>query len=483
MTKGSTDTPRVFISYSWSSPIHEQWVLEFAERLSGDGIHVVLDKWDLREGQDKHVFMEQMVNNPSVKKVLVICDRAYQTKADSRSGGVGTETQLISKEVYDHTGQQKFIPIIRERDHKGAACVPTYMASRIHIDLSSDDFYEENYQKLIRNLYDKPLLKRPTLGVPPEFLDDGNQNLPNNSRKLSELKNALLNGRQSANGLITEFLGALRQSLEQFRISGGQTPGFDDQVLASIEQMAPLREDFTDFTKIVFSYQTDVDLEIFREFLESLIALGDRPPTITSYTEIDFDNYRVFIYELTLYFMAMLLHLKKYKEFGFFANSSYFYEAAHSGDLRANSIGILNRFAGSLDRMRNVRLNLNRVSVTADLIKSHAVRRDITFAAIQQADLILHYITELRETNFNWFPRTSVFATTSSVPDLLARMASRQQFERLKPLFKVETDAELKHKIRVYVQRTQNRPRNVDWNYEIRALERALDPNKIATLD
>ncbi len=56
--KGSTAQPKVFISYSWSSPQHEQWVLDLAERLSGDGVVVVLDKWDLKEGQDKHVFME-----------------------------------------------------------------------------------------------------------------------------------------------------------------------------------------------------------------------------------------------------------------------------------------------------------------------------------------------------------------------------------------------------------------------------------------
>jgi SEFIR domain len=116
VSKGSIDQPKVFISYSWTSSTHEQWVLELAQRLSGDGIVVILDKWDLREGQDKHAFMEQMVKDVSINKVLVICDRVYQEKADSRSGGVGTETQLISKKVYENTGQEKFIPIVREYD-------------------------------------------------------------------------------------------------------------------------------------------------------------------------------------------------------------------------------------------------------------------------------------------------------------------------------------------------------------------------------
>src|SRR5690348_88423 len=124
---GSTTQPKVFISYSWTTPQHEQWVVEFAERLSSDGIVVVLDKWDLKEGQDKHKFMEQMVHDPAINKVLVVCDRGYQTKADDRKGGVGTETQLISKEVYENTDQEKFIPIILEYDETGKPCIPHFM--------------------------------------------------------------------------------------------------------------------------------------------------------------------------------------------------------------------------------------------------------------------------------------------------------------------------------------------------------------------
>jgi len=71
--------------------------------------------------------MEQMVHDDSIAKVLVICDRGYQAKADDRKGGVGTETQLISKEVYENTGQEKFIPIVREYDQDGKPCMPHFM--------------------------------------------------------------------------------------------------------------------------------------------------------------------------------------------------------------------------------------------------------------------------------------------------------------------------------------------------------------------
>ena len=51
-------TPKVFISYSWSS---DELVLDLANRLVAHGVDVVLDKWDLKEGNDKYEFMERCV--------------------------------------------------------------------------------------------------------------------------------------------------------------------------------------------------------------------------------------------------------------------------------------------------------------------------------------------------------------------------------------------------------------------------------------
>jgi|ERR1700733_3632972 len=182
--QGSLSQPKIFISYSGTSPQHEHWVLDLAERLSSDGVIVVLDKWDLREGQDKHAFMEQTVHDETIQKIIVICERGYQEKANDRRGGVGTETQLISKQVYEKTGQAKFIPVVREYDEHGKACMPHFMASRIYIDLSSDETFEENYQKLVRNLYEKPLLKRPALGTAPAYIIDDDQVQTKTSRKI-----------------------------------------------------------------------------------------------------------------------------------------------------------------------------------------------------------------------------------------------------------------------------------------------------------
>lgn len=79
-----TETPKIFISYSWTTPKHEDWVINLAERLVSDGIDVVIDKWNLKEGHDKFDFMESMVKSTDINKVLIILDKKYYEKAEQR---------------------------------------------------------------------------------------------------------------------------------------------------------------------------------------------------------------------------------------------------------------------------------------------------------------------------------------------------------------------------------------------------------------
>ncbi len=95
--------------------------------LRQEGVDVILDKWDLKEGHDVITFMEKMVSDPEIRKVAIICDRLYvEKKADKRSGGVGKETQIITPEIYEKADQGKFVAIIAEKDGEGKPYRPIY---------------------------------------------------------------------------------------------------------------------------------------------------------------------------------------------------------------------------------------------------------------------------------------------------------------------------------------------------------------------
>jgi hypothetical protein len=142
--------PKVFISYSWTSPGHQERVRHWAERLIQDGVDIVLDIYDLKEGHDKYSFMERMVTDPKITHVLIMCDKAYAEKADGKKAGVGTESQIISREVYEKVEQSKFIPIACEFSDKGEPCLPVFLRARIWIDFSSPEAANENWERLIR---------------------------------------------------------------------------------------------------------------------------------------------------------------------------------------------------------------------------------------------------------------------------------------------------------------------------------------------
>jgi len=91
-------------------------------------------------------------------------DKVYAEKANERAGGVGTESQIISKELYSKTDQNKFVAVVTEKEKQGQAYLPTFFRTRIYIDLSSPDHYSENYEQLLRWIYDQPRHVKPEIG-------------------------------------------------------------------------------------------------------------------------------------------------------------------------------------------------------------------------------------------------------------------------------------------------------------------------------
>ncbi len=179
-------SPKVFISYSWSSEKHKDWVLGFAHALITAGVDVVFDRWVLNPGCDKYFFMEKCFSDPDIQKVLIICDKSYKIKADSRKGGVGDETLIISPEMYGNESQEKFIGVVVEMDESGDPCLPIYLRSRMYIDLHDRELEGDNFKDLVRNIYGKPSLKKPQLGSALTGLMK-NHNHRMNYKKLSPL--------------------------------------------------------------------------------------------------------------------------------------------------------------------------------------------------------------------------------------------------------------------------------------------------------
>ena len=156
----------MFISYSWESTAHKEWVRNFAARLMSEGVKVTLDQWHAVPGDQLPELMEREIRDN--RYILIICTPYYKERADKRVGGVGYEGDIMTAEVLgtkSRRKQRKFIPILRTGNWRQAA--PSWLQGKYRIHLDGDPYPEEQYQDLLATLHDaRP--KPPPLGPRPE---------------------------------------------------------------------------------------------------------------------------------------------------------------------------------------------------------------------------------------------------------------------------------------------------------------------------
>ena len=438
----ANETPKLFISYSWSSLEHEQWVLNLATELVENGVDVIYDKWHLKEGHDSIAFMEKMVNDPEIRKVIIICDRVYAEKADGRSAGVGTETQIISPEIYLKQDQSKFVAVLSEKDENGNPYLPIYYKSRIYIDLSSDDLYASNFEQLLRWIYDKPLYIKPPLGKQPPFLSEDNPVSLGTAATFRRAIDAMRNNKEYANNALGDYLSTLADNLEELRIVD-KDGEFDEKVINSIESFLPFRNELLSIFLAISQYRyTTETIQQLHRFMESLIPYMDKPEEVSEWRDSDFDNFRFIIHELFLYVIACLLKYERFSAVSYLLRNFYYVEGnSEYGKAVMVPFSVFQKPISSLHH-RNKRLNLRRLSLQADLLIQRSKASVVTDRHLMQSDLVLFLRDSLyalrNETSQTWYPITLIYAEEYRGSfEVFARSQSSAYFNRLKGIFDI----------------------------------------------
>jgi hypothetical protein len=441
--------PKVFTSYSWTTTEHSEWVRNLVDRLRGDGVDLILDVYRLKEGHDKYVFMEQMVTNPEVSKVLVICDRRYAEKANAREGGVGTESIIISQEVYEKVDQEKFIPVVTEFDEDGRPYLPAFLKGRMYIDLSSDEKLAENYEKLLRAIFGKPVHVEPAVGRPPSFLSEEGRVSTRTGFKLQMIKDAVHKDKPMARGLIAEYLGAFSEAAEEFRFKTEEYEGiWADKVKASIHRFLPYRDEFVEFISFVSLYVNDsaVYQAIF-EFFERLLPYKDPPPLTGGFDNLG-DNFRFILRELFLYTIAALIRNGKFEVADLFLSQEYFNAVSRRGDEYDERHVTFTAF-GTDARSIEVDRFGDTTGETGKLLRERASHKDLNIERLMEADFILFLRSILHRKEFDWFwfPRTLTGARYHASFALFAKAESHRGFENLRVLLGVKSKQDLEEKL------------------------------------
>ncbi|WP_252272773.1 SEFIR domain-containing protein [Pseudomonas subflava] len=460
-------SPKVFISYSWSGIDHQEFVKECAERLVSDGIEVVLDIFDLREGDDKYAFMESMVTDDTVTHVLIMSDKAYAEKADARKAGVGTESQIISKHVYEKVAQSKFIPIICERDSEGRAITPTFLQSRISIDFSSPEKVNENWERLVRLLFGRPEHTKPQLGKPPAYITgEAPVSAAAISAKFNTLKQAILQEKKRISHYRRDLIDECVKHADKFRIRE-QKQITGEMVLGDLRALKPVRDYLLEWVLLESDYDASNEFnEALTSTLEKLLELKSRPEEITQWNDNMLEAQRVFVYETFLYIVAALIKTKSFESLHEVFFTSYLLPDTEGyGENRFDDFTRFYGYSETLQILAEPGRKLS--SPAAAYIKQSADRESISFRSIMEAETLILMIAFMKQ--IRWFPQTLYYAGYHGKFELFNRAQFKKHYKNIATITGYEDPRALELEVRL--GHDQARPNN--WNnfYMINFLE------------
>lgn len=439
--------PKIFISYSWSS---DAIVLELAQRLVSHGVDVVLDKWDLKEGQDKYAFMERCVNDTEITKVLIVCDKVYAQKANDRTGGVGDETVIISSEIYGNTKQEKFIPVIAEKSEDGKAYVPTYIKTRIYIDLSDPETYEIEYEKLLRNIYEKPQFTKPKLGKMPEWLDEEKTDFFQLKDLIRQIHGSNTDNKRKS--CISRFQITHIEVLKGY-IEKNASP---ERVYEIFLNTKPVRDFYLKFVETIAETETDyaeIIAEGFETMYNQLTCIKAFVPNANSVSQNDLDIFKIYIWELFICVIAFMRHIKDYAAINEMLTYTYFLETSiFGGSIKPNNYTAFRHHSCVIEEYYKPKTEMkNKYTLMGDVICNQREKLPIyTGEAIAEADLFLYQVCnayELSEKEQSWhkvywFPTCYVYV--KNMPIEWEKMKSRRYCDKMMVLFGVDSLEDLK---------------------------------------
>lgn len=452
---------KIFISYSWGNSEHQEWIVNLATRLMNDTIDVVLDRWSLKDGHDIFSFMEEMVKSHEIFRVLIISNKKYSEKADIREGGVGTETQIITPSIYSKEKQEKFIPIVIERDENGEPYLPIYLKSRKYIDFSRIETFEDSYEELLRNILEAPSLPKPKIGTkPPAYITESTINLSETNNKLRTIENQLKKSNSVSNKELNNFIDLFLDNLWNYeqRNTSNDLKLYGEQLYNALVSYKPLREDFIKFIDILSSFEIENSEDVLIDFFENApIYNSPREDNAGSWTDTRFEIFKIIFHELFIYTIAISLKNKNYKLVADLLHSKYYKKDKYSRKNEPETFVFLYKYHQNLENYSSQ--FFNKITGFGDYVITN-LSDTLKKEDVILADTLCYFVSYLdKKTVYDtWFPNTYLYGERLNT-NFFERITSQKHFEKIKVLFNINSKEELQEKLNYYASNPDDRIR------------------------
>ncbi len=234
---------------------------------------------------------------------------------------------------------------------------------------------------------------------------------------IAELTEAL-SGSESASMRYRDFLEGIIQDLQRIKPDFSRFDDRDEAIYNQIELGEEISYRFIEAVLLATRYDDNEVLKTIYDFFGEYLKLYEPPRGFSGTWDMtDFDGYKYLVHEMFLGFVAALIRSDKWVILRDLLKHELFVEE-HGGACYKKYVYI-NEYPRSLEDDRQKRLNLNRISLSADLLKERfsdgKLSKLLSFRDIIDGDFFLFqyavYNLHHAESYYrdSWNPKTCIY--------------------------------------------------------------------------
>ena len=163
-----TNSPKVFISYSYDSPEHVAWIESLANKLrSNAGVNATIDKFLLNKTSDLDEIMLRGYKESD--KVVIVLTKQYAIKADDSDSdsGVNFETKLSLIISRNKALKDKLIFVKKDSSCDFRQVFPFIFQDQYAIEMSNETDFDSKFKELYYKIWNEPINKPAPIGENP----------------------------------------------------------------------------------------------------------------------------------------------------------------------------------------------------------------------------------------------------------------------------------------------------------------------------
>lgn len=256
---------------------------------------------------------------------------------------------------------------------------------------------------------------------------------------ISDIRHVLSSSKEPYEPIFVEFLKSIFNRLQATKPDFTKFAERDEAIVQQIDDGFKISYDFIEAALEASKYKNIDAIKKIYEFFGDGLKLYDVPDNFSgsSYTT-DFDGFKFLLYEMFVSFIAALIKHNHWDIIQNILEEGLLVNKKHNGGYV--SFKEINEYLISLDEERNKRLNLRRVSLTADLLEKRfdnsKLSELIEHKEFMEADYFIFiqticHATDLKNLHWKeiWYPRSTVYL--GQPPSYVVKSESRRFLEIL----------------------------------------------------